>query len=367
MLKTKCTSFLILVLSCFTGQLAQAIDDPWIYFNRAEYVLHGTVIQVVEGERDRLYQITSAEDLSFASNLNSWWLREPEGESTEAIGAVVGSRGAWLVANAVGGEFPLADATVLPGGLLSTLRPEDCMQLMRLKIESDRTNITLELMQSENPVVRQIAIGWWRDTEINPETNQQVIIESLFGNELDPRVQRSWLELYLQRGWTFEDTGLADLVPLAEDPTVSMLATDYIKERGTLRQKARLVSAWPSSDTEGKKRLLASYRQLALLEASPWILQGITSTDTGLKLACIEALGATGGIQLPETYTALLNSADIEIRTAALRGLAQNQTAGAWGLLNQTIDSLHSTDPLRQFATTLKKHPWKILKTRGRR
>lgn len=367
MLKPKLITLLTIIICSFCGQKAQGIDDPWILFDRADHLLHGTVIQVIEGERDRLYHITIETEQSLDSVSTSWWLREPEGASTEGIGATIGSRGAWLVAETVGGEFPTADATVLPGGLLRIAQPADSAQLLRLKKETDCTEITLQLIQSKNPVVRQIAIGWWRSNNPEPEADHKSAIDWAFGSEINPGVQRSWLELYLQRGWTFNDSGLADLVPFSEDPTVAMLVTDYLHDRGTARQKARLISSWPAADLEGKKRLAGSYKKLGLVEAHPWLLQGITASDQSLKYCCIEALGAIGGVNLSGTYSALLHSTSIEIQAAALRGLAQNRTAGSWHLMNQTIDSLQPADPLRQLAVSLKKHPWKILKTRGSR
>ncbi len=355
--------YLAIIICIFTGQKVQGIDDPWMLFDRADHILHGTVIQVVEGERDRLYQIASQEGPSFDSS--SWWLREPEGASTEGIGAQIGSRGAWLVAQAVGGEFPSADATVLPGGLLPILDPGDCKKLLALKTDPDSAQLSLQLIQSRNSVVRQIAIGWWRYNNSDLEVEQKTAIDWAFGGETHPAVQRAWLELYLQRDWIFSDSGLADLIPFAEDPTVSMLATEYLRDRGTARQKARLISSWPAADLKARKRLAYSYKQLELAEAGPWLLQGITASDSSLKFLCIDALAATGGADLAGTYSALLHSTSTEIQAAALRGLAQCQTAGSWQLLNETIDSLQPANPLRQLAISLKKHPWKVLQSRG--
>ncbi|MAW77133.1 MAG: hypothetical protein CMJ95_07060 [Planctomycetes bacterium] len=368
MSKYKFYSFITIVFCIFSGQVVQGIDDPWILFDRSDHVLHGTVIQVVEGERDRLYQITSENEQSFGSHSSSsWWLREPEGASTEGIGAAIGFSGAWLVADAIGGEFPDADATVLPGGLLPVLHSSDTVELVRLKTEEHPAEVALQLIQSKTPVIRRIAIGWWRTTNVEPETEQQEAIDWAFGGETNPSVQKSWLELYLQRGWIFENSGLADLIPFAEDPAVSMLATAYLQERGTVRQRARLVSAWPSANLEAKKRLAIAYRKLAIAEAGPWLLQGITSVEPSLKFICIESLGGTGADDIEDTFSALLHSTSAKIRASALRGLAQNRTPGSWQLLNETIASMESTDPLREMAISLKKHPWKLLKTRGRR
>ena len=349
------------------GGFIHGNDDPWLLFDHADHLIHGTVIQVVEGERDRLYQIATEQEASLDSGPASWWLREPEGAGGEGIGASIGTRGAWLVANVVGGEFPAADATVMPGGLLRVSSPQGAADLLLLKNQEVDSAIVLELIHSQDAVIRRIAIGWWRTSNTEPLAKQFAEISSAFGHESDPAVQRSWLETYLQRGWTFDGSGLADLIPFSTDAAVSMLTSEYIKDRGTLRQRARLVSAWPGADLEAKKRLAIAYRQLRISEASPWLLQGITSSEPSLRSICIESLGAAAGNHLESTFSALLHSTSDETRACALRGLARNRTPGSWQLLIETIESMQPTDPLRPLAIALKKHPWKILQTKRRR
>jgi hypothetical protein len=349
------------------GGFIHGNDDPWLLFDHADHLIHGTVIQVVEGERDRLYQIATEQEASLDSGPASWWLREPEGAGVEGIGASIGTRGAWLVANVVGGEFPAADATVMPGGLLRVSSPQGAADLLLLKNQEVDSAIVLELIHSQDAVIRRIAIGWWRTSNTEPLAKQFAEISSAFGHESDPAVQRSWLETYLQRGWTFDGSGLADLIPFSTDAAVSMLTSEYIKDRGTLRQRARLVSAWPGADLEAKKRLAIAYRQLRISEASPWLLQGITSSEPSLRSVCIESLGAAAGNHLESTFSALLHSTSDETRACALRGLARNRTPGSWQLLIETIESMQPTDPLRPLAIALKKHPWKILQTKRRR
>ena len=349
------------------GGWLQGSDDPWLLFERADHLVHGSVIQVIEGERDRLYQITTEQEGSPGSIPATWWLTEPEGVGIEGIGAAIGTRGTWLVANAVGGEFPAADATVLPGGLLRVSSHLGSADLLLLKNEELTPDQVLQLAQSDDAVIRRIAIGWWRTSNTEPLPELLEEISAAFGSESNPMVQRSWLETYLQRGWDFDGTGLANLVPFSQDPAVAMLASHYIKNRGTPRQRARLVSTWPTADLEGKKRLAIAYRELSISEASPWLLQGITSPEPTLRSACIEALGGAGGLDLESTFAALLHSTSNSTRASALRGLARNGTAGSWQLLTETIDSMPPTDPLRPMAIALKKHPWKVLQTKRQR
>ena len=367
MSKRELISSITIICILLGGGFIQGNDDPWLLFDHADYLIHGTVIQVIEGERDRLYQITTEQEASLDSVPVSWWLREPEGAGVEGIGASIGTRGAWLVANAVGGEFPAADATVLPGGLLRVSSPQGAADLLLLKDQEVDSAIVLEMIHAQDAVIRRIAIGWWRTSNREPDNEQFTELSSAFGYESDPSVQRSWLETYLQCGWNFDGSGLADLIPFSTDAAVSMLASDYIKDRGTLRQKARLVSAWPGADLEGKKRLAIAYRQLSISEASPWLLQGITSIEPSLRSVCIESLGATAGNHLESTFSALLYSTNDETRACALRGLARNSTAGSWQLLIETIESMQPSDPLLPLAIALKKHPWKILQTKRRR
>ncbi len=364
MIKRKLIPYVSILLTFISTEMAQGVDDPWPLFDRADHVLYGTVVEVLEGERDRLYQINTDQEEGLDSPSSTWWLREPEGAGTEGIGANIGNRGAWLVANVVGGEFPAANATILPGGFLSIDNRHDTTKLMKLKTGSTPETTALNLIHSQNQVIKRIAIGWLRTSSIEPEADQMELIQWAFGREYDTAVQRSWLELFLQKQWTFSDPGLADLIPFSTDPAVSMLAQQYLKQNGTIRQRARLVSAWPTADLEAKKRLAIAYRKLSVVEASPWLLQGITAANTTLRALCIESIGGIGGIHLENTYTSLLRSTDQQTRASALRGLARNQTIGSWQLLNQAISEMDTNDPLKAMAIALKRHPWKTLSKR---
>ncbi len=340
---------ILIVSSQLLGPSLLGAEDPWLLFRRSDQVLHGTVVELLGGERDRLYHITT--DRQPVAGRDSWWLREPEGEGTEGIGALIGQRGAWLVVADVYGEFSTADATVLPGGYLQVKDSSVLQSLQQLLQEKADPAIALALMEASDEVVRRIAIGWWRTHGPDPDAHQSMIIDSAFGRESAPAVQRSFLELYLQKKWLFAAPGIADLIP----------------HRGTVRQKARLVTAWPASDLTGKKRLAQAYRILSLEEASPWLLQGVTSEHPSLRWNCIESLASCIQMESRSTLQSLLLSTNDQIRTATMFGLARSRTPGAWQLLRETIDQLDTTDPLLPLATQLRKHPWKVLKSRGSR
>ncbi|MEE2858075.1 MAG: HEAT repeat domain-containing protein [Planctomycetota bacterium] len=355
---------LIIACCCLYGLPAPGAEDPWPLFSHSDHILHGTVVEIIEGERDRLYRITIDPGTGTVGQ-ESWWLREPEGEGTEGIGALPGHRGAWLVAYHAGGEFPAADATVLPGGLFSIQDPSVLPALEQLMEPDVDPAIPLTLLGAIDATVRRIAIGWWRVRGPEPDARQFKVISNAFGQEVDTATQRSWLELFLQRGWRFEPTGLADLVPHSKDPAVSMLTLQYLKTHGTPRHFARLVSAWPAANAAAKKRLAVAYRNLGIEEASPWLLQGIASNDPSLRLHCIESLGLSEAAPCRSAIYSLLHSTSDEIRAAALCGLARSRHPGAWQLLDTTISNLAKSDPLLPLATALRKHPWKVLKTRG--
>ena len=121
---------LVIAGCCLNGLPAVAAEDPWPLFSHSDHVLHGTVVEIIEGERDRLYRI-AIDPGTGSAGPESWWLREPEGEGTEGIGALPGHRGAWLVADYAGGEFPAADATLLPGGLFPIQDPSVLPAVLR--------------------------------------------------------------------------------------------------------------------------------------------------------------------------------------------------------------------------------------------
>ncbi|MDE0959542.1 MAG: HEAT repeat domain-containing protein [Planctomycetota bacterium] len=356
---------LLLIGSHLLGLPLLGAEDPWLLFRRCDQVLHGTVVELIGGERDRLYHITT-DDQRNASR-QSWWLREPEGEGAEGIGALTGQRGMWMVVAEVEGEFSTADATVLPGGYLQ-VKDTSVLQPLQQLLQADcDPSIALTLMSATDDVVRQIAIGWWRTHGPDPDAHQAQNIESAFGRESAPAVQRSFLELYLQRNLHFAEPGLADLIPRSQDPAVAMLTTQYLKSHGTVRQRARLVSAWPGSDLTGKKRLAQAYRILSIVEASPWLLQGVTSEHPSLRWRCIESLASCIPDESRNILQSLMLSTNQEIRTATMFGLARSRVPGAWQLLRQTIDNFDESDPLLPLATQLRKHPWKVLKSRGSR
>ncbi len=356
---------ILIVSSQLLGPSLLGAEDPWLLFRRSDQVLHGTVVELLGGERDRLYHITT--DRQPVAGRDSWWLREPEGEGTEGIGALIGQRGAWLVVADVDGEFSTADATVLPGGYLQVKDSSVLQPLQQLLQGKTDPAIALALMEASDEVVRRIAIGWWCTHGPDPDAHQSKLIDSAFGRESAPAVQRSFLELYLQKKWLFAAPGIADLIPHSQDPAVAMLTIEYLKNRGTVRQKARLVTAWPASDLTGKKRLAQAYRILSLEEASPWLLQGVTSEHPSLRWNCIESLASCIQMESRSTLQSLLLSTNDQIRTATMFGLARSRTPGAWQLLRETIDQLDTTDPLLPLATQLRKHPWKVLKSRGSR
>ncbi len=357
--------WLILLLGSSLPGTVVAVEDPWPLFHRADRLLHGTVVQRIEGERDRLY-LVATDGGSAIQSLESWWLREPEGEGTEGIGALVGHRGVWLVAEANGGEFPEADATVLPGGLFPLRDPSLVGALEQLLDPACNPSVALDLMTAADPICRRIAIGWWQAHGPDLQEQQVQKIRDAFLADRDASVQRSWIELFLQKSWLLKSNGMADLIPHSDDPAVSMLALQYLQSHGTVRQKARLVSAWPSTDLSGKKRLAIAYRTLAIREAGPWLLQGVTSNDPILSRICIESMGAAGLVDCQETYRSLLHSTSNEIRIASLRGLARSSAPGAWQMISETIASLEASDPILPLATQLQKHPWKFLRTRGK-
>ncbi|MGE4613826.1 MAG: HEAT repeat domain-containing protein [Planctomycetota bacterium] len=355
---------LVIAGCCLHGLPAVAAEDPWPLFSNSDHVLHGTVVEIIEGERDRLYRI-AIDPGTGSAGPESWWLREPEGEGTEGIGALPGHRGAWLVADYAGGEFPAADATLLPGGLFSIQDPSVLPALQQLLEPDVDPAIPLALLEATDATVRRIAIGWWRVRGPEPDARQFKFISNAFGRETDAATQRSWLELFLQHGWRFEPTGLADLVPHSKDPAVSMLTLQYLKIHGTPRHFARLVSAWPAADSAAKIRLAIAYRDLGIEEASPWLLQGITADDPTLRRHCMESLGISDTAPCRSAIHSLLHSTSDEIRTAALYGLARSRNPWAWQLLDITISNLSGSDPLLPLATALRKHPWKVLSTRG--
>ncbi|OUU22742.1 MAG: hypothetical protein CBC13_07220 [Planctomycetia bacterium TMED53] len=334
-------------------------DDPWLLFRHASSVVAGEVTEVLQEERDLLYHLTDLTPGNLETGSSVHWWREPEGAGTEGIGAQTGTRGAWFVATDSDELFPIHVATLLPRGFLPMSDFSQIGDLQKLLLPQPHPEAALRLLQSPDSEVRRVAIGWWNRSDLQITAEQQSILEENFSGEADPGCQRSYLSLYLQRGWTYGGAGISELIPHSPDGTVSWLTLRYLEKKGDSRQRARLISSWLVSDAAGKAKLALAFRDLKMREAHPWLIREISQSAGQLKFICIEALAATGTEKTESTLTSLLNSNCHKTRLAVLKGLAKSSSSRGYQILNSKTLQMDPTDPLLNAAESLRKNPRK--------
>ncbi len=334
-----------------------ANDDPWLLFRHAESVVAGEVTEILQEERDLLYHLTELTPGNLETGSTVYWWREPEGAGTEGIGAQTGTRGAWFVATESDELYPIHVATLLPRGFLPMNDFSQVEDLQKLLQQNAQPDSALKLMLSADSEVRRVAIGWWNRSDLEITEAQRAAIEHLFASETDPGCQRSYLSLYLQRGWLFSGAGISELIPHSPDGTVGWLTLRYLEKNANPGQRARLISSWLVSDDAGKEKLAMAFRDLKMREAHPWLLKEISTSDGTLRFLCIEALAATGSVKTEATIQSLLQSNCDQTRIAVLRGLAKSNSTRGFQILKAEISKMKPDDPLILKAHSLSKNP----------
>ena len=359
-------SFMILI--GVTSNRLRAMDDPWPLVNAADRAVWGTLLHSSSGTHSRLLVIQPLEPGVAPIRVLDPILGLPEG--TEVFPR---QRGLFLISDAVpeNAEFLALEGTILVGGFLAgSPTPEVRSALERLtaspewitseEVEPFTDADARTLLSSEWSTAREIALGWWAFQGESSPASRTALDASLATD--DPRWLQKALAVYLHKGWTVPDGGLAELIAKESDPVLCLLATEVLRQQSSPQAEAALILAWSDADRYGRQRLLHAYADLGLEESLPWWESALGSDDPLLWKTAVTELARSKVPGAVAAYAPILESKDLEVLRLAIEGLALARTAEAAQLLENFRERTADDHPLAPRVERALSQPGRVIR-----
>ncbi len=346
-------------------------NDFWPRLKGAQEAYWGSLISIENGESDRCLwiEVRRAENSTEQGGSEVLRIVERAGRLPHATPLAPGDTGLFLV-NPTGSpsvEFPGHQGWIAGFWRLEPGDPADLFGRVAGRELAGSPQVgadLLALVEATSLRYRLLGLSALRWSNTSLSASEKSRLSQAFYAESDPRGQAAFLELFLLKEWPLAPRGLAQLVLEVNDPEVQELTLYYLSRFRNVETEAELIVAYPAADKATRLRLIKAYGRLQIEEATNWWYDALIDGDAELAERALECLGQCGSQEAREIFIQLLSSNSLEVRKAAIRGLATIGCRASSRVLRDYLDSLEPESAEAGFVSEVLKHPYRFGRVR---
>ncbi len=331
-----------LVLLPFGAAEAAVIDDFWPLVIHADSTTWATVLEVKEGDHNRLLRL----EVTVAASQQGTFFKdqqllvtEYDGMSPEGMALKVGDQGLFLLrGNKVErAEFPSANYCLVNGGFLRGPFFPEAVKAIQLFLEQSDFNATglKSLLKSKQPSARKLALsyaGSFASLPAEAVNDLRLALE----NESKLELQHSMLMLFMNKDLEGGQVAASSLLTSTSDALVRRVSMDYLEKHARPIDKAHLLLSYMEAPKCKKCDLLEACIKLKLPMGAQMLEEALLDSDKQLSEKAMRVLVEQPKDSNIEIYKVLILSTHKNTRMKAALGLAKLGSESACILLQKT-------------------------------